>query len=95
MLLKLTIAILGRDRENPELEHLGRLHGREGSLKLGFKGKIKWGKRKCLSDRGNNVNKGMETGMCIVTLEAWNRLAEQEDRIHYTGAGRCLGEGVG
>lgn len=82
-------------RQNPDLEHLGRLHGREGSLTLGSKGKIRWGKRKCPSDRGNNMNKGMETGMCTVTLEAWNRVAELEDRLHYTGAGRCVGEGVG
>lgn len=63
MMLKITIAILGGDRENPELEHLGRLYGREGSLKLGFKGKIRWEKRKCPSDRRNNMNKGMETEM--------------------------------
>lgn len=30
-----------------------------------------------------------------MTLEAWNRVAELEDRIHYMGAGRCMGEGVG
>lgn len=53
------------------------------------------GKEKMSFRQGNNVNKGMETGMCIVTLGAGNRVAELEDRVHYTGAGRRMGEGVG